>query len=467
MRLASIILLSVTLAVSFALPAQAKHREGVSDVRQYILDNGLKILVKEDHRAPVVVSQIWYKVGSSYEYNGITGVSHVLEHMMFKGTKSLGPNEFSKIIAANGGRENAFTGKDYTAYFQTLHKDRLEVSMRLEADRMHNLLLREEDFAKEVNVVKEERRLRTEDKPTSLTYEQFTAAAFQTSPYHHPVIGWMDDLENMELEDLQHWYERWYSPSNATLVIVGDVKADHVYRMAKKYFGVIPNVKIKPVKPQRETKQRGERRIKVRAQAEVPYLLMGYKVPVLTTAKDKDEVYALEVMAGILDGGNSARLSKELVRGKQIAVSAGAGYDMYDRIDNLFLFDGRPSTGHSIEELETSLREQVQRLHTTLATQDELDRIKAQVVASKVYELDSVFYQGMQIGTLETVGLDHKQLDEYVTRIRAVTPEQVQAVAKKYLIDEGLTVAILEPENAKKEMAPAVVNKESGADNAK
>jgi len=463
MRLASILLLSMTLTASFVLPAQAKHGDGESDVRQYMLDNGLKILVKEDHRAPVVVSQIWYKVGSSYEYNGITGVSHVLEHMMFKGTKTLGPNEFSKIIAANGGRENAFTGKDYTAYFQTLHKDRLEVSMRLEADRMHNLSLRQEDFEKEVNVVKEERRLRTEDKPTSLTYEQFIATAFQTSPYHHPVIGWMDDLDSMVLEDLQHWYERWYSPSNATLVIVGDVKADDVYRMAKKYFGPIPNVKITPVKPQRETKQRGERRIKVRAQAEVPYLLMGYKVPVLTTAKDTNEVYALEVMAGILDGGNSARLSKEVVRSKQLAVSAGAGYNMYDRIDNLFLFDGRPSTGHTIDELEKEFRDQVQRLHTTLATQDELDRIKAQVVASKIYELDSVFYQGMQIGTLETVGLNYKQLDEYVNRIRSVTPEQVQAVAKKYLIEEGLTVAILDPANAK----PAAAEKTSGADHAK
>lgn len=462
MHLVSILLLSATLAASFAMPLQAKNSEGVSDVRQYELDNGMKILVKEDHRAPVVVSQVWYKVGSSYEHNGITGVSHVLEHMMFKGTKTLGPNEFSKIIAANGGRENAFTGKDYTAYFQRLHKDRLEVSMRLEADRMHNLSLREEDFVKEVNVVKEERRLRTEDKPTSLTYEQFIATAFQSSPYHHPVIGWMDDLESMQLEDLQAWYERWYSPSNATLVIIGDVKADQVYRMAKKHFGPIPGSKIKPLKPQRETKQRGERRLKVRAQAEVPYLLMGYKVPVLLTAKDPDEVYALEVMAGILDGGNSARFAKELVRGAQIAVSAGASYDMYDRIDNLFLFDGRPSTGNSIDALEKALREQIARLQTTLATQDELDRIKAQVVAAKVYELDSVFYQGMQIGTLETVGLDHTRLDEYVARVRAVTPAQVQAVAKKYLIDDGLTVAILDPVNNKKENNKATAAKGVG-----
>jgi len=465
MRLTPILLLSALLMAHFVTPLQAKHREGVSDVRQYRLDNGMKILVKEDHRAPVVVSQVWYKVGSSYEHNGITGVSHVLEHMMFKGTKTLGPNEFSKIIAANGGRENAFTGKDYTAYFQRLHKDRLEVSMRLEADRMRNLSLREEDFIKEVNVVKEERRLRTEDKPTSLTYEQFIATAFQSSPYHHPIIGWMDDLDSMKLEDLQQWYERWYSPSNATLVIIGDVKADHVYRMAKKHFGPIPGSVIKPLKPQRETKQRGERRIKVKAQAEVPYLLMGYKVPVLRTAKEPDEVYALEVMAGVLDGGSSARLARELVRGTQIAVSAGAGYNMYDRIDNLFLFDGRPATGHTVEELEKAVREQVARLQTSLATQDELDRIKAQVVASKVYELDSVFYQGMQVGTLETVGLNHNQLDEYVERVRAVTPEQVQAVAKKYLIDEGLTVAVLEPEKDKKESKPAAAVK--GVEHAK
>jgi len=446
-------------------PVGAVHRDGKADVRQYQLDNGMKILVKEDHRAPVVVSQVWYKVGSSYEHNGITGVSHVLEHMMFKGTKTLGPNEFSKIISANGGRENAFTGRDYTAYFQRMHKDRIEVSFRLEADRMRNLTLPEEEFAKEVKVVMEERRLRTEDKPTSLTYEQFSAAAYQTSPYHHPVIGWMDDLMSMENDDLKAWYERWYSPANATLVVVGDVEADKVYRLAKKHFGPLTGPAVKPVKPQREVKQRGERRIKVRAEAEVPYLLMGYKVPVLKTVEDSNEAYALEMLAGVLDGGSSARLSRELVRGKQIAVSAGAGYDMYNRIDSLFLFDGRPANGHTIEDVEKAIREQVEGVRTTLATQDELDRIKAQVVAAKVYELDSVFYQAMQIGTLETVGLDHSLLDEYVDRIRAVTPEQIQAVAKKYLVDDGLTVAVLEPLNKNQhDQLPA---SEKGDSNAK
>jgi zinc protease len=441
--------LAVVFGLLFTLLALNAAAAPANKVREYALDNGLRILVLEDHRAPVAVSQVWYRVGSSYEYNGITGVSHVLEHMMFKGTKTLGPNEFSQIIAANGGRENAFTGRDYTAYFQRMHKDRLEISFKLEADRMRNLSLPPEEFAKEVQVVMEERRLRTEDKPTALTYEQFQAAAFQTSPYHHPVIGWMDDLKNMTIEDLRNWYIQWYTPANATLIVVGDVEADKVYRLAKKHFGPLKGPAAATVKPQHEVRQRGERRIKVKAPAEVPYLLMGYKVPVLKTATDPNEAYALEMLAAVLDGGNSARFARELVRGRQIAVSAGAGYSLYDRIDSLFLFDGTPATGHSIEELEAAIREQIKRVQDHPVDQAELDRIKAQVVAAKVYERDSVFYQAMQIGTLVTVGLKHQQMDEYVDRIRAVTPAQVQAVAKKYLIDDTLTVAILDPQNGK------------------
>ena len=205
------------LLFCLALPALAKGQ-----VHEYTLDNGLKVIVKQDRRAPIVVSQVWYKVGSSYEPGGVTGVSHVLEHMMFKGTKAHPPGEFSRIIAANGGSENAFTGRDYTAYFQTLSKDRLQVAFELEADRMRNLTLPAEEFAKEIEVVKEERRMRTEDKPTSLTYEQLTAVSYRSLPYAHPVIGWMNDLENMTVEDLRQWYKRWYAPNNATLVVVGD-----------------------------------------------------------------------------------------------------------------------------------------------------------------------------------------------------------------------------------------------------
>ncbi|MBL1278440.1 MAG: insulinase family protein [Ectothiorhodospiraceae bacterium] len=430
-----------------AMPASKEgHITSAGDVHEYQLANGLKILVKEDHRAPIVVSQIWYKVGSSYEVNGTTGVAHVLEHMMFKGTKALAPNEFSRVIAANGGRENAFTGQDYTAYFQQLEKSRLHISFKLEADRMANLNLREEDFAKEVKVVMEERRMRTDDKPRALTYEHFAATAFVNSPYHHPIIGWMDDLENMTVDDMRDWYQSWYAPNNATLVVAGDVDAKEVFELAKKTYGKVKARPIPVLKPQKEIEQKGIRRIIVKAPAQVPYMIMGYKVPVVATAEHEWEPYALEMLASVLDAGESSRFAKQLVRGTQVATSVGAGYDIYSRLDELMLFDGTPATGKSVEELETAIRAQIETLKTELVDQAELDRIKAQVVASKVYEKDSVFYQAMQIGTLATVGLDWQLMDKFVERLRAVTPKQVQAVAKKYLIDDHLTVAVLDPQ---------------------
>ena len=425
------------------------HIASSNGVHEYMLANGLKVIIKEDHRAPVVVSQIWYKVGASYEVNGSTGVAHVLEHMMFKGTKRLEANEFSRIISANGGRENAFTGQDYTAYFQQLEKSRLPISFELEADRMANLNLKSEDFKKEIKVVMEERRMRTEDKPRSLTHEHFVATAFVNSPYHHPVIGWMDDLENMNVDDMRGWYASWYAPNNATLVVAGDVNHKDVFELAKKHYGPVKSRSIPKVKPQREFEQKGIRRILVKAPAQVPYFIMGYKVPVVKTAKEEWEPYAIDMLTSVLDGGASARFSKELVRGQEIATSAGAGYDMHSRLDDLLLFDGTPAKGKTVEDLEKAIRAQLEKLKTELVSQEELDRIKAQVVASKVYEKDSIFYQAMQIGTLETVGLDWRLMDEYVERLNLVTPEQVQAVAKKYLVDDHLTVAVLEPQSSK------------------
>ncbi len=432
-----LLLLSLLLPPAFAGSTPAVH--------EFTLDNGLKLLVREDHRAPVVVSQIWYKVGSSYEHDGITGISHVLEHMMFKGTEKYPAGEFSRIISENGGRENAFTGKDYTAYFQQLEKSRLEVSFRLEADRMRNLLLPEDEFRKEVRVVMEERRLRTEDDPEALTYEQFMATAFVSSPYGHPVIGWMDDLENLTIEDLRRWYRRWYAPNNATVVVVGDVDPQAVYALASKHFGPLKPSTLIPPKPRREIPQRGLRRITVKAPAQLPYLLMGYKVPVLKTAAEDWEPYALEVLAGVLDGGDSARLARELVRGRQIAASAGAGYSLTARQDDLLLLDGTPAPGHDIQTLKAALRDQIRRLREEPVSPAELARVKAQVVANDVYQKDSVFYQAMVLGILETVGLDWRLADEYVDRIRAVTAEQIQAVARKYLTDDRLTIAVLEP----------------------
>ena len=437
------------LTMFYSLSAFASPVNLPNMVHEKVLKNGLKILVKEDHRAPVMVSQIWYKVGASYEHDGITGLSHVLEHMMFQGTDNLQPGEFSKIIAENGGRENAFTGADYTAYFQTMEASRLEVSLRLEADRMQYLKLQDKEFVKELQVVMEERRMRTEDKPQSQAYEYFKAMAFTSSPYRNPIIGWMQDLDDMKLLDLAAWYKQWYAPNNATLVIVGDVQASTVFKLAEQYFGDIPAVDFKPVKQRVEVAQLGIRRGIVKQTAKVPYLLMGYKVPVLNSIENDDDVYALEVLSGILSGGSSTRLMANLIRGSQIASSVSAGYDMNSRLANLFLFDGVPTQGRSVETLEQAILEQIELLKNEPVSQKELARIKAQVIASSVYEKDSNFYQGMQIGMLETVGIGWQKSTEYVDKVKAVSAENIQYVANKYLIEDHLTVVHMLSEDAR------------------
>jgi zinc protease len=427
------------------LSSSAASAFAAAPVHEFTLDNGLKILVRQDHRAPVVVSQVWYKVGSSYEPSGLTGISHLLEHLMFKGTPDVPGGEFSRIIAANGGDENAFTSHDYTAYFQTLEKDRLEISFRLEADRMRHLLLKPEDVTKEARVVAEERRLRTEDQPEALTQEQFQAAAYVTSPYRNPIIGWMQDIQSITPDDLDRWYRQWYAPNNATLVVVGDVDPVGVRELAEKHFGPLPASTLTPPRPAAEVPQQGERRIVVKTPAEVPYVTLGYKVPTLKTAAEEWEPYALAVLDGILDGGASARLSRNLVRGSQVAAEAGAGYGVTSRLDALFVLAGNPSPGRASAELEKALRAEVARLREEPITPEELSRVVAQVTATDVYQQDSLFYQAMRLGTLETVGLGWNKLDDYVQRIQAVTPEQVREVARRYLTDDRLTVAILEP----------------------
>jgi zinc protease len=446
----SLLWLLAVLGVAAAFPVLAG-----APIHELNLDNGMKVLVKEDHRAPVVVSQVWYRVGSSYEERGSTGLSHVLEHMMFKGTEKVGPGEFSRLIASLGGTENAFTSRDYTVYFETLSVQHLDKALQLEADRMHNLRLDPKEFAKELAVVQEERRMRTDDSPSGQTYEQLMAVAWRASSYRNPVIGWMNDLDNMQLADLQRWYRRWYAPNNATLVVVGDVDPQRVFDAAKKFFGDIAPSDLGELKPSREPTQHGITRVTVKAAAKQPYLLMGYKVPAVGQAAHDWEPYALSVLASVLDGGASARLSSEVVRKQGVAASAGAEYSPYSRLWSLFLFDGTPTDGHTTAEVEQALRDQVRRLQEGLVSDAELERVVNQTIAAKVYQADSMFYQGMQIGTLESIGQDWHLLDKELAAIRAVTPEQVRAVARKYLIEDNLTVANMLPRDVP-EPSPAV-----------
>jgi len=437
--------IKILLGAILCLPFLA-HSVEPTEVYEKTLDNGLKILLKVDQRAPVVVTQIWYKVGSSYEPNGITGISHMLEHMMFKGTHKYPMGEFSRIIAENGGNENAFTGSDYTAYFQTLEKSRLEISFELEADRMRNLNLLQSELDKELEVVTEERRMRTEDKPRAKLNEHFNAMIFSNSPYKNPIIGWPEDIAAYKVADLQAWYQRWYAPNNATLVVVGDINPAAVFKLAKKHFAALKPSLIKALKPQIEIQQHGKRQMQMKLPAKLPYLSMAYKVPSLNTIQDQQEAYALEVLAGVLDGGNSSRLSSRLIRGQQIAVSAGASYSFGSRLADTFDFSGTPAEGNTVQILEAALKHEIKQLQTELISVEELQRIKAQVLAQAVYQQDSNFYQAMLLGMFETVGLGWQEVDQYVPKINQVTAEQVRAVAQKYLIEEHLNVAYLDPQ---------------------
>ena len=418
-----------------------------AEVQEFKLDNGLKIVVQEDHRAPVVVSQVWYRAGALDEVNGKTGVAHVLEHMMFKGTKAVPAGKFSRLIAAAGGKENAFTAQDQTTYYQQLEKSNLPLSIKLEADRMANLNLTDEEFAKEIKVVMEERRWRTEDKPQSKVNEQFNSTIYHVHPYGRPVVGWMNDLENMTAADAREWYNTWYAPNNATLVVVGDVNAQDVLKLAKQYFGPLKPHALPARKPQVEPEQKGERRVVVKAQAKLPYVLMGFHVPSLQDADKDVDPYALEILAGVLNGNASARLNQNLVRQSQIAIDVDAGYDMVQRgRQSIFVLDGTPSEGRSVAELEAAILNEVEKIKTGGVTEEELQRVKAQVIAADVYQRDSMFYQAMQIGNLETAGFSWRILKDYPAKLQAVTAEQVQLVAKKYFNKDNLTVATLDPQ---------------------
>jgi len=404
------------------------------------------MLVKEDHRSPVIVTMVWYRAGSMDEVSSTTGVAHMLEHMMFKGTKKIPVGEFSRTIARAGGRENAFTSHDYTAYYQQLHKSKLSLALELEADRMSNLAFAQDEFARELNVVMEERRSRTDDNPHAQVHEQLMATVYIAHPYRSPIIGWMNDLQNMQLADARAWYEKWYAPNNATLVVAGDVKPDEVFALGEKFFGALPSRTAPARKVQTEPAQVGIKRMTVKAQAELPYVAMAYHAPSLSDVERDWEPYALAVLSGILDGSDASRLNRDLIRTTRVADSANANYDMLNRGPALFFLDGVPAAGKTVQDVETALRNQIRLLVNDGVSNDELTRVKAQVTAAQVYARDSVYYQAMRIGMLQTIGLPYDSSDLQVRKLQQVTAEQVREVARKYLVDDNLTVAVLDPQ---------------------
>lgn len=433
--------LAIVLAITTVLPAPQPAMANPMKVQEFALNNGLKILLVEEPKAPVITVQIWYKVGSRNEVMGRAGLSHMLEHMMFKGTPRYGKGEFSKIIKKNGGNDNAFTSQDYTAYFENLAADKLALALEMEADRLQGLLLDDKEFQLEREVVKEERRLRIEDVPPAYLVEQMYAQAFMTHPYHWPIIGWFNDLDAMNRQDLKAYYEKYYAPNNATLVIVGDVKADTALPLIRKYFEGIP--KGNPPSPMSviEPEQKGERRIVVKREAQLPFIYFGYKVP---NFKSPD-VRALAVLENILSGGRSARLYDALVYRKKLALQVGAGYNELATDPELFTFYAVVNPSAKIGDVEKAVLVEIERLKKEPPSDMEIQKAKNQVEAKYLFEQDSIFRQAMLLGTAETAGAGWQYIADYVDNVRAVTKEDILRVARKYLNEDTRTVGILVP----------------------
>ncbi len=436
-RCVATVIILLLLGLLFTPLSKADLREQVIET---VLPNGLKVILLENHKAPLVTFQVWYRVGSRNEPWGKTGISHVLEHMMFKGTERTGPEEFSRIIHENGGNLNAFTSYDYTAYFENLNSDRIRVAIDLEADRMQNLVLRDEDFRTERMVVMEERRLRNENNPQAVLIEQVMAIAFQIHPYRWPIIGWMEDLARLTLNDLKGYYRTYYHPGNAFLVVVGDFKKEELLPKIEVAFGSIPKGAIPDQDKIKEPSQIGERRIFVKKEAQLPFLVMGYHVP---TLQDSDS-YVLEVIATLLSEGKSSRLYQNLVREKRLVLRADADYSLLSRDPRLFYFSADPLPGKEVAEVERALDQEIERLQKEPVGGQELEKAKNQLEASFIFGQDSIFNQAMLLARHEMT-LNWKAVDDYLPSIRKVTPEDIQRVAKKYLIPDNRSVGILIP----------------------
>lgn len=442
--------LLTTLLTLFLLQTQPSL---AVEPQEFVLSNDMKVLLIEVPKAPVVTVQVWYKVGSRNEVMGRAGLSHMLEHMMFKGTAKYPKGTFSRLIRKNGGIDNAFTGQDFTAYFENLSADRVELALELEADRMQGLALDQKEFQTERDVVKEERRLRTEDDPQGALVEALFAQTFFSHPYHWPVIGWFSDLDAMSLDDLQRHYDTFYSPNNATLVVAGDIKTDELIQTIRNLFEPIPRGPSPKQTISAEPIQRGERRFFLKREAQVPFVIMGFRVPNYSS----EDAYALNVLESILSQGKSSRLYQRLVYDQKNSLAVGADYSLMQTDPGLFYFYALVNPGSKVETVEDALQSEISRLQAEPPSELELQRAKNQLEASRIFEQDSNFRRAMLLGQSESIGAGWKWLDEFLDHMKAVTAKDIQRVAKEYLVPDNRTVGILIPLPSKaQEPSPGV-----------
>ena len=410
------------------------------------LSNGLKVIIREDHRSPMVMTQIWYKVGSSDESGNILGVSHALEHMMFKGTSKVPNDEFTRLSRIYGGSINAATFTNYTNYYQLYPKAYFPMALELESDRMNNLLLRQQDFDPEIKVVMEERRQRTDDNPRAQAFERFRWISYPTSHYRQPVIGHMKTLNNVQLRDVKKWYRDWYSPNNAILVIVGDLDVQEALVQVQKYFGDIPARPTPSRNDVLEFERLGYRHMEIESNVQVPNLYMTWNVKSLATAKNPQDAYALTIIRSLLDSGISSRLQDRLVRDRKVLTSVSVSYDPYNRGDSLFGISALPAPGVNLTEAQTAIQKEIDLLKTEAISEYELARISTRFISNLIYSQDSLSGQAKMIGNLEVNGLSYRLMDELPQHYDSVRAEDIQRVANAYFVRENLSTLYLLPE---------------------
>src|SRR5882672_1656793 len=429
----SVLLLTVLLLAASAAPAADR-------VVASTLDNGLRVLLLEDHRSPIVSFQVWYRVGSRDEQRGATGIAHFLEHMMFKGTPTRGPKQFARLVEENGGQDNAFTSQDVTSYFVDIAADKLDLVIELEADRMQNLTLDPKQIASEREVVIEERRTRTEDDPGGFLGEEVGSIAFKAHPYGYPIIGWMEDIKRITPDEIRAFYKTYYVPNNAIVVAVGDFKAPETLEKIRRRFGRIARGRVPPPVVAVEPPQNGERRVAVRKQAELPIVYLAWHVP----NQRSNDAPALEVLSTILAGGRASRLYRDLVYQRQLALEAGGDYSYFSIDPNLFWFWATPMPEQPVETLEKELLGHMDRLKTEPITDEELTRAKNQIEAAMVFQEDSIHRRASLIARFEVIG-GFALMDGFIGRIRAVSAADLTRVANTWFGSDKKSIGVLQP----------------------
>lgn len=428
------------------LPAAtgASEPKGMVEVREEVLDNGLKVLLLENHRSPAVTFQVWYRVGSRNEVDGKSGMAHFLEHMLFKGTDKVAPEEYARIIRKHGGRSNAFTSHDATVYHATMSRETIGVAIELEADRMVNTRFEEKYFTPEKKVVQEERRMRV-DRPRAALAEITNAVTYAVHPYRRPIIGWPEDIRRMTLEDMKAFYRTYYSPNNAFIVVAGDFDSEEILEKVRETFGGIPRGAEPPEVGLTEPRQRGERRVLLKREAQLPSLVMNYHVPNV----GHPDSYALDVLEMILSRGRTSRLYRDLVYERRIARSAWAGYHRVSVDPTTFSIGAQAMPGKDIAEVEAAIDDVIAGVRDKGVTGAELDKARNQVAASFIFAQESNRGQAMRIGFYEITG-GWRRMNEYLQGIQGVTADDVRRVARQYLDRDRRTVGILVPQERKR-----------------